>query len=157
MKKEVVPGEWQMDESGRRYRMVGDIKEYEMLIQVGGGCQVPESQLGDFNRRTKEAMQKKIQKEKQEAAERAKLPHYSCPFNHNGLNSTCRQKDCVFFNGKDCVVREAGTDPTASEGKKCPIDIYNRVCNSKCAFNKGGCILPGIISKLSQKGCAENE
>lgn len=156
MKKEIVPGEWQEDASGKRYRMVGNVKEYEMLIQVGG-CQIPESQLEDFNKRRKEREQAALQAQKAEAARKAALPKYHCPFNHNGLNSTCRQNECVFFNGKDCIVREAGTDPTASEGKRCPIDIYNRVCDSKCAFNKGGCILPGIISKVSQKGSAENE
>jgi hypothetical protein len=161
MKKEVVPGEWQEEidpftKAVNRFRMVGNVKEYEMMVTIDG-CQVPESQVEAFNKRKKERKEQREAERQKYAQEAAKKPVYSCPFNHNGLNSTCRQKDCAFFNGKDCVVREVGTDPTASEGKKCPIDIYNRVCNSNCAFNKGGCILPGIISKLSQKGCANNE
>ena len=157
MRKEVVPGEWQEDANGKKYRMVGNIKEYETTIRIGG-VEIPESQLEDYNKRRKEREQAALQAQKAEAARKAALPKYHCPFNHNGLNSVCRNDECAFFNGNDCIIRQVDAEPKASQGKRCPIDIYNRQCNNDCAFYKDkGCILPGIISNLTQKGCANNE
>ena len=51
------PGGWQeeVNEWGgvRRFRMIGGIKEYELMITVDGGIKIPESQLEDYNRRKK--------------------------------------------------------------------------------------------------------
>ena len=36
--EEVNPGEWQVDpKTGERFRMVGHIKEYEIMIHTSGG------------------------------------------------------------------------------------------------------------------------
>ena len=36
--EEEIPGEWQVDpKTGERFRMVGHIKEYEMMIHTSGG------------------------------------------------------------------------------------------------------------------------
>ena len=57
--EEVNPGEWQVDpKTGERFRMVGHIKEYEMMIHTSGGI-VPASQLEDFHKRQKEAEERR--------------------------------------------------------------------------------------------------
>lgn len=43
-------GDWEVDEMGRRYRMVGDCKEYEMLIRIDG-IEIPYSQLDEYHER----------------------------------------------------------------------------------------------------------
>jgi hypothetical protein len=49
--EEVNPGEWQVDpKTGERFRMVGHIKEYEMMIHTSGGI-VPASELAEHNKR----------------------------------------------------------------------------------------------------------
>ena len=50
-----MENEWQIDpNTGERYRMVGRIKEYEMMIHTSGGI-VPASELAEHNKRQKEA------------------------------------------------------------------------------------------------------
>ena len=49
------PGEWQVDpKTGERYRMIGRIKEYELMVRVDG-IEIPQSQLADYHKRKKEA------------------------------------------------------------------------------------------------------
>ena len=63
-------GDWQIDPlTGKRFRMVGRIKEYEMMIHTSGGI-VPESELADFYKRQKEAEERR----KAEQAEALKKP-----------------------------------------------------------------------------------
>lgn len=55
-RKELEPGEWQeeVNQYGgvRRYRMIGNCKEYEMDVTVDG-ITIPQSQLEDYHRRKK--------------------------------------------------------------------------------------------------------
>lgn len=52
------PGEWQVDpKTGERYRMIGRIKEYELMVRVDG-IEIPQSQLADYHKRKKEAEQR---------------------------------------------------------------------------------------------------
>lgn len=152
MKKEVIPGEWleEIDpftKAVKRYRMVGNVKEYEMMVTIDG-CQVPESQVEAFNKRKKERQE---QKQAELKAQQAQQPTYSCPFNGNGLNPVCRAAECAFFKDNNCIIRQIKTDPMQTEGKRCPVSMYNKPCNSKCAFYNGGCILTGIINKLAER------
>ena len=57
------PGEWQREPGnfGRRYRIVGGIKEYEMQIQTAGGM-ITESQLEAENRAVKPQREKPTQR-----------------------------------------------------------------------------------------------
>ena len=50
--------EWLTDEFGKRYRMRGNVREYEMMITVGGGISIPESQLSAYNRGKAEAAER---------------------------------------------------------------------------------------------------
>ena len=57
--EEEIPGEWQVDpKTGERFRMVGHIKEYEMMIHTSGGI-VPASELAEHNKRQKEAEERR--------------------------------------------------------------------------------------------------
>ena len=71
-RKELEPGEWQeeVNQYGgvRRYRMIGNCKEYEMDVTVDG-ITIPQSQLEDYHRRKKEAEQAR-----REAAKNAPPP-----------------------------------------------------------------------------------
>ena len=46
--------EWQIDEQGRRFRMIGNVKEYEMTVHVDG-MEIPESELAEYNERKRAA------------------------------------------------------------------------------------------------------
>ena len=65
---DINPGEWQVDETGRRFRMVGYIKEFEPTIVIGG-VEVPESQVKEFNARNKAAREAAIKAEHEAARE----------------------------------------------------------------------------------------
>lgn len=128
--------EWQIDEFGRRFRMVGKAKEYEMMIRVDG-VEIPESQLVEFNRRNKEAAAA------QRAAENAK-PKITerCPF-ASGASTTCKA-DCAMHTAHGCaLVYQIDRRPAnTTTGKSCPFSPYR--CTDDCALNKGGCVLAAI-------------
>ena len=87
--------EWQIDEHGRRFRMVGKVKEYEMTYRIGG-VEVPASQLKEFNRRNKEAAAA------QRAAENAEQITERCPF-ASGASTTCKS-DCALRTAHGCAL-----------------------------------------------------
>ena len=54
-----MENEWQIDpQNGQRYRMVGHIREYEMLVRVDG-IEIPQSQLADYHCSTESAWRTK--------------------------------------------------------------------------------------------------
>ena len=128
--------EWQIDEQGRRFRMVGKVKEYEMTYRIGG-VEVPASQLEEFHRRNRET----------EAARRAaeiaepKITE-RCPF-VSGAATTCKA-DCALRTAHGCALvylidRKPATTTT---GRSCPFSPYR--CTDDCALNQGGCVLAAI-------------
>ena len=128
--------EWQIDEQGRRFRMIGKIKEYEMVYRIGG-VEVPASQLEEFHRRNKEAAAA------QRAAEIAE-PKITerCPF-ASGASTTCKS-DCALRTAHGCaLVYQIDRRPaTTTTGKSCPFSPYR--CTDDCALNQGGCVLAAI-------------
>lgn len=115
--------EWKTDEFGKRYRMIGNIKEYEMMIRVDGGFEIPESQLAAYN-----------------ASKIKEPPHEEtkslgrCPFK-NGLDTGCRS-DCALYTDRGCkIVNKALKTETA--GKYCPFSPYP--CSTDCCLYDGGC------------------
>ena len=67
--EEVNPGEWQVDpKTGERFRMIGKIKDYELMVRIDG-IEIPQSQLADYHKRKKEAEERR----KAEALEAAKI------------------------------------------------------------------------------------
>lgn len=63
-KKTPIPGEWQEEVNQwggvRRYRMVGNVKEFETIVTTSYG-DIPQSQLEAYNQR-KKAARKEVEK-----------------------------------------------------------------------------------------------
>ena len=139
--EEVNPGEWQVDpKTGERFRMVGRIKEYEMMIHTSGGI-VPASELAEHNKRQQEAAERR-KAEALEAAKNRPEPK-SCPFS-SGNNNTCTREKCsLFLKGKCAIAILAdahGAEQTEqTQATKCPFSIYGR-CKG-CALYNNGCAI----------------
>ena len=139
--EEEIPGEWQVDpKTGERFRMVGHIKEYEMMIHTSGGI-VPASELAEHNKRQKEAEERR-KAEAMEAAKNRPEPK-SCPF-ATGCNTTCKREGCKIFTGEKCalaIIADATgveiEETPAKDKRKCPFSIYGH-CEG-CALNNKGC------------------
>ena len=141
------PGEWQEEVNanggGKRFRMIGQIKEYEPTITING-LEIPQSQLEDYHRRQKEAAERR-KAEALEAAKNRPEPK-SCPFS-SGNNNTCwREKCSLFLKGKCAIAILAdahGTEQTdqteQTQATKCPFSIYGR-CKG-CALYNNGCAI----------------
>ena len=137
--EEVNPGEWQVDpKTGERFRMVGHIKEYEMIIHTSGGI-VPASELAEHNKRQKEAEERR--KAAAEEAWRNRPPAKSCPF-ANGCNTLCKREQCkIFYDGQCSIATVADAvgveiEEAPAKGKKCPFSIYGH-CDGCALYNKG--------------------
>ena len=94
---DINPGEWQVDETGRRFRMIGPIKEWEPTITVGG-IEIPQSQIAAHNASMKDQAAARIAKEK--ATARKAPTHGRCPFG-SGTASTCSNK-CALYTPYAC-------------------------------------------------------
>ncbi len=114
--------EWLTDEFGRRYRMIGNTKEYEMMIRVEGGLEIPESQLEAYNA------------VKRQQRETPKQELGRCPFK-NGLSTSC-SADCALFSGNGCKLVN-GAAKSETIGKHCPFSSYQ--CAKECMFYQNGC------------------
>ena len=136
------PGEWEVDEHGKRFRRVGNIIEYEMMISVAGGIEIPESELGEYHRRQKEAEEKRKAAAMEELKNRPEPK--SCPFS-DGCNNTCKREGCnIFLKGKCSIATIADAsgveiEEAPAQNSKCPFSIYGR-CQG-CALFHNGCAL----------------
>lgn len=142
--KELEPGEWQVDEHGKRFRRVGNAIEYEMMISVAGGIEIPESELDEYHRRQKEAEEKRKAAALEELKNRPEPK--SCPFSNGNYNTCKREKCSLFIKGKCAIAVLAdahGTEQTdqteQTQATKCPFSIYGR-CKG-CALFNNGCAL----------------
>lgn len=135
------PGAWQTDESGRRFRMIGDVKEYEMMVSVDG-IQVPQSELAAYYER------KRAAEEAQREAERnrpAPPPPKNCPF-RDGLTTACTGEACALYL-KGCTLARLVNRPPAkhTEGLQCPFSKYASKCRTDCAlYKETGCTLTAV-------------
>ena len=151
--EEVNPGEWQVDpKTGERFRMVGHIKEYEMMIHTSGGI-VPASELAEHNKRQKEAEERR-KAEAMEAAKNRPEPK-SCPF-ANGCNTLCKREGCkIFANGKCALATIADAsgveieEAPVKDNRKCPFSIYGH-CEG-CALYSKGCAIVRIATATNNK------
>lgn len=151
--EEVNPGEWQVDpKTGERFRMVGHIKEYEMMIHTSGGI-VPASELAEHNKRQKEAEERR-KAEAMEAAKNRPEPK-SCPF-ANGCNTLCKREGCkIFANGKCALATIADAsgveieEAPAKDNRKCPFSIYGH-CEGCALYNKGCAIVRLAASTINK-------
>lgn len=139
--KKLEPGEWQVDEHGKRFRRVGNAIEYEMMISVAGGIEIPESELDEYHRRQKEAEEKRKAAAMEELKNRPEPK--SCPFS-DGCNNTCKREGCTLFLKGKCAISILAdahgaeqTDQTEqTQATKCPFSIYGR-CKGCALFNNG--------------------
>ena len=146
-RNEPEPSEWQeeIDKFGgvKRFRMIGQIKEYEPTITING-LEIPQSQLEDYHRRQKEAEERRKAAALEELKNRPEPK--SCPFS-SGNNNTCTREKCsLFLKGKCAIAILADahgaeqTDQTEqTQATKCPFSIYGR-CKG-CALFNNGCAL----------------
>lgn len=151
--EEVNPGEWQVDpKTGERFRMVGHIKEYEMMIHTSGGI-VPASELAEHNKRQKEAEERR--KAAADEAWKNRPEPKSCPF-ANGCNTLCKREGCkIFANGKCALATIADAsgveieEAPAKDNRKCPFSIYGH-CEGCALYNKGCAIVRLAASTINK-------
>lgn len=147
------PGEWQVDpKTGERFRMIGKIKEYELMVRIDG-IEIPQSQLADYHKRKKEAEERR-KAEAMEAAKNRPEPK-SCPF-ANGCNTTCKREGCkIFANGKCALATIADAsgveieEAPAKDNRKCPFSIYGH-CKGCALYNKGCAIVRLAASTINK-------
>lgn len=153
MRYEKNPGEWQVDpKTGERFRMIGKIKEYELMVRIDG-IEIPQSQLADYHKRKKEAEERR-KAEAMEAAKNRPEPK-SCPF-ANGCNTTCKREGCkIFANGKCALATIADAsgveieEAPAKDNRKCPFSIYGH-CKGCALYNKGCAIVRLAASTINK-------
>ena len=151
--KELEPTEWQVDpKTGERFRMIGKIKEYELMVRIDG-IEIPQSQLADYHKRKKEAEERR-KAEAMEAAKNRPEPK-SCPF-ANGCNTLCKREGCkIFANGKCALATIADAsgveieEAPAKDNRKCPFSIYGH-CKGCALYNKGCAIVRLAASTINK-------
>ena len=151
--EEVNPGEWQVDpKTGERFRMVGHIKEYEMMIHTSGGI-VPASELAEHNKRQKEAEERR--KAAADEAWKNRPEPKSCPF-ANGCNTLCKREGCkIFADGKCALATIADAsgveieEAPVKDNRKCPFSIYGH-CEGCALYNKGCAIVRLAASTINK-------
>ena len=151
--EEEIPGEWQVDpKTGERFRMVGHIKEYEMMIHTSGGI-VPASELAEHNKRQKEAEERR--KAAADEAWKNRPEPKSCPF-ANGCNTLCKREGCkIFADGKCALATIADAsgveieEAPAKDNRKCPFSIYGH-CKGCALYNKGCAIVRLAASTINK-------
>ncbi len=139
-REEIQPGEWQEEVNQwggvRRFRMVGNVKEYEMTVKIDGH-DIPQSEVEDYHRRKKAAQEAQRKAE----AEKAKIPARNCPF-AEGMQTSCTREKCALFMDGCTLARI--TAAKATEGLQCPLSKYKAKCRRDCALYNNGCTLTGI-------------
>ena len=151
--EEENPGEWQVDpKTGERFRMIGKIKEYELMVRIDG-IEIPQSQLSDYHKRKKAAEEERLKKALEEAQNRP--PAKSCPF-ANGCNTLCKREGCkIFADGKCALATIADAsgveieEAPAKDNRKCPFSIYGH-CKGCALYNKGCAIVRLAASTINK-------
>lgn len=128
-------GEWLIDETGRRYRMIGKgCKEYEMEFSFAY------SNIEDEKKRTQERA----------TLEAMRYTGKDCPLKE-GLTTECLT-DCALYGNTACALSMAEVPPNKdTRGKDCPIH-YKHKCNERCALYSNGCGIVNIIKGLQEAG-----
>ena len=140
------PSEWQVDENGKRYRMVGNIVEYAPTIHTAYSGTVYLDNLPEINRRRqeREEQQRKQENEARAAAETGRV----CPFKEgrNQLHTKC-EKSCIFYADTACVFASMDAQPTR-DTKDMDCLITRKRCGEVCAMYHHGCTLIETIKAL---------
>lgn len=121
MKRDMTPGEWQIDPlSGKRFRMVGGIKEYEMMVTTTYGV-IPESQLEERMKHVRKASQRDEIKYTTQKEDK-KL----CPFREL---RECKPECALHNNNGSCNYGKN----VGKIGKFCPFSGQN--CDERCQLH----------------------
>ena len=139
MTNEPITGEWQTDQFGRRFRMVGNCKEYEP--EING---LPRSVFFASQKAQKE--QDAINRKRENEAMAAQ-PQGICPFKEskNALHANCT-RNCAFFQDTSCVFASINIKPTKdTKDMLCPI---GRKCHDRCVMYNHGCMLTCIVKGI---------
>ena len=138
------PGEWEVDERGRRYRELGKgCIEFEPTVSING-LEIPQSELAAYNasRRAAEEQAAKNTAAAENAAHRRK----NCPFS-SGCDTTCTGEKCgLFLNGACAIstIADATGAEVSTNGKRCPFSPSAH-CGD-CALYASGCAIVRIAA-----------
>lgn len=130
---------WQIDEKGRRYRLNGHVREYEMIVYIDGH-EIPQSELANYHQ----------QKNKQ-AGLTYKVPGSQkiCPFNRAALDPRCKGESCAWWN-EGCAI----SSKKAATGGICPVSGgFVMHCTVQCVAYDNGCLLAnaGIFDTIKKE------
>ena len=137
---ELEPGEWQQEPGpfGRRFRMIGNTKEYEPDIN---GIPAHIFYANNKAKAEESAAQKATPKP-------APAAQHNCPFT-NGINNACKRENCALYVGDSCTLAQiVGRPAQDTAGRQCPFN--KQQCRKDCALYKDGCTLTSIL--LVKKG-----
>lgn len=120
---------WQYDEQGRKYRMVGNCKEYATVITTTHG-DVYADELKEHQKRWQEETMQQPKPEKPKHIDKM------CPFKnfHGDMALNC-VSDCAFY---EAGCKFASADQRQTKDKICP---FMRKCSDKCAMYNNGCTM----------------
>lgn len=142
--KKIVPGGWEVDEHGRRFRRMGNCIEYAMTVQTMAG-EVYFDDLDEHNRRMKEQAEERRQAEIK--ALQAGITERNCPFKmgRNLIKISC-EKSCTFYMDTSCAFANMNTRGIKdTKGTGC---IIAGRCNERCAMYNEGCTLINMFMDL---------
>lgn len=130
-------GQWETDQYGHDFRVVGGRIEYRPTITTSKGT-FYQDVASDMQRKIDEDRQRRMQEERNKPAE----PQGNCPFRQmRGCMQTKCKRDCVFYNGTGCMFAN-GTPAKDTRDNACP---FTQVCRDSCALYKNGCTLTSIL------------
>ena len=133
------PGEWEVDERGRRYRELGKgCIEFEPTVSING-LEIPQSELPAYNAARRAAQERAAKNTA--AAENAVHSRKNCPFS-SGCDTTCTGEKCGLFLNGECAISNIA-DATGAEvstnGKRCPFSPSAHC--GYCALYASGCAI----------------
>lgn len=129
-RQEPTIGAWQYDETGRKYRMVGNCKEYATVITTTHG-DVYLDELKEYQKRWQEDEKKRSQN-----PEMPKSTDKLCPIKRfRGDMIVKCVSDCAFYE-TECSL--ANADPRQTKDKYCP---FMSKCSDRCALYQSGCTM----------------
>ena len=138
------PGEWEVDERGRRYRELGKgCIEFEPTVSING-LEIPQSELAAYNASRRAAEEQAAKNTA--AAENAAHSRKNCPFS-SGCDTTCTGEKCgLFLNGACAIstIADATGAEVSTNGKRCPFSPSAH-CGD-CALYASGCAIVRIAA-----------
>ena len=145
--EEEIPGEWEVDERGRRYRELGKgCIEFEPTVSING-LEIPQSELPAYNAARRAAQERAAKNTAAaENAVHSRQKPKNCPFS-SGCDTTCTGEKCGLFSNGACAISTIA-DATGAEvdtnGKRCPFSPSAH-CGD-CALYASGCAIVRIAA-----------